>query len=84
MQLLTRLQFDICYVIKTRVGFEIVEIKKKLNYTGSYSFALKNSFSENFRKFKGVCLKWSYLFTKLLNVEFLRRDLPLNNSTIMV
>ena len=27
-QLLTGLQFDICYVIKTRVGFEIAEITR--------------------------------------------------------
>ena len=26
MQILTRLQFDICYVIETRVGFKIAEI----------------------------------------------------------
>ena len=28
LQLLTGLQFDICYVIKTRVGFEIKEIAR--------------------------------------------------------
>ena len=28
MQLLIGLQFDICYVIKTRVGFEIAEITR--------------------------------------------------------
>ena len=41
LQLLTGLQFDICYVIKTRVEFKIAEIKRFLNYVGSYSFALK-------------------------------------------
>ena len=40
MQLLTRLQIDICYVIKTIVGFEIAEITRFLNYFRSYSFAL--------------------------------------------
>ena len=40
LQLLAGLQFDICYVIKTRVGFEIAEITRFLNYFSSYSFAL--------------------------------------------
>ena len=40
LQLLTGLQFDICYVIKTRVGLEIVEITRFLNYFCSYSFTL--------------------------------------------
>ena len=40
MQLLIGLQFDICYVIKTRVGFEIAAIRRFLNYLSSYSFAL--------------------------------------------
>ena len=40
LQLSTRLQFDICYVIKTRVGFEIAEMTRFLNYFSSYSFAL--------------------------------------------
>ena len=35
LQLLTRLPFDICYVIKTRVGFEIAEITRLLNYFSS-------------------------------------------------
>ena len=34
------LQFDICCVIKTRVGFKIAEIKKCLIYFKSYAFAL--------------------------------------------
>ena len=41
MQLLTGLPFDICYVIKTRIGFKIAEIIRFLNYFSSYSFALK-------------------------------------------
>ena len=42
LQLLTGLQFDI-YVIKTRVGLEIAEMTRFLNYISSYSFALKTS-----------------------------------------
>ena len=30
LQLLTRLQFDICYVIKVRLGFKIAEITRFL------------------------------------------------------
>ena len=40
LQLLTELQFDICYVTKTRVGFEIAEITRFLNCFSSYSFGL--------------------------------------------
>ena len=40
---LTGLQFDIFYVIKTRVGLKIAEITVFLNCISSYSFALKNS-----------------------------------------
>ena len=39
MQLLTGLKFVICYVIKTRAGFEIAGITRFLNYFSSYSFA---------------------------------------------
>ena len=39
LQLLTGLQFDVCYVIKTRLGFETAEITRFLNYLSSYSFA---------------------------------------------
>ena len=38
--LLTGLQFDICYVIKTRFRFEIAEITRFLSNFRSYSFAL--------------------------------------------
>ena len=41
LQLLTGLQFDICYVIKTRVESGIAEIKRFLNYFSRYSFAFK-------------------------------------------
>ena len=40
LQLLTGLQFDICDIIKTRVGFKIAETARFLNYFSSYSFAL--------------------------------------------
>ena len=40
---LTGQQFDICYVIQTKVRLEIAEITVFLNYISSYSFALKNS-----------------------------------------
>ena len=40
LQILTVLQFDIYYVIKTRVGFEIAEITRFWNYFTSYLFAL--------------------------------------------
>ena len=42
LQLLPGLQFDICYVIKTRLQFGIAEMSRFLNCIGSYSFALKN------------------------------------------
>ena len=41
LQLFTGLQFDICHVIKTRVGFKIAEMTRFLNYFCSYSFALQ-------------------------------------------
>ena len=40
LQLLTGLQFDICYIIQ-RVGFKTAEITRFLNYISSYYFALK-------------------------------------------
>ena len=61
LQLLAGLKFDICYAIKRRVGFKIAEMTKFLNYIGSYSFALQNSWSENFRKLSEVRLQWSYV-----------------------
>ena len=54
------LQFDICYVIKIKVGFKIAEMTRILNYIGSYSFALQNSYSENFRKSSGAHVQWSF------------------------
>ena len=42
MQLLTGLQFDICYIIKTGVGFKIAEMTRFLSYIGSNSFAFQN------------------------------------------
>ena len=40
LKLLKGLQFDICYVIETRVGFKVAEIARFINYFSSYSFAL--------------------------------------------
>ena len=40
MNLLTGLQFDICYLIKTRAGFEIAEITRFFNYFTCRSFFL--------------------------------------------
>ena len=40
LHLLTGLDFDVCYVNKTRVGFEIAEFARFLNYFRSYSFPL--------------------------------------------
>ena len=79
LQLLTGLQFDICYVIKTRVGFEITRF---LNCFSSYSFALRK-LSENPQEHvysEVICSK------NFLNVRLLmsNRDLPLKNSAIMV
>ena len=71
MQLLTGLQFDICYAIKTRVGFEIAEMTRFWKYIGSYSFAPKKCSFENFGKFSGVRVQWRYLFIKLLNAKLL-------------
>ena len=42
LQLLTGLQFHICYAIKTGVGFKIAEITRFSNYIDSYSFALQD------------------------------------------
>ena len=40
LQLLTGLQFNVFYVIKTRVRFEIAEITRFLSYFSSYLFTL--------------------------------------------
>ena len=73
MQLLTGLQFDICYVIKTRLGFRIPEITRFLCHFSSYSFALWLLINV-----------YKTVKCEVINVEFLSKDLPLNNSAIMV
>ena len=73
MQLSTGLQFDIYYVIKTRVGFEITKITRFLNYLAAIHWLIKIV----------INLKIS-VKCETNNVEFLRRDLLLNNSAIMV
>ena len=78
MQLLSGLQFDICYVIKTRVRFGIAQITRLLNYIGNYSFALKNvnlKILENSLE----CAYSEVIFyitfkCKVINVEFFSRD----------
>ena len=40
LKLLAGLQFDICYVIKTRLEFEIAEMTRFLNYFSRHSFAI--------------------------------------------
>ena len=52
LQPLTGLQFDTCYVIKTRVGFKMAEMIKFLNYFSSICSV--KWLSGNFRKFLGV------------------------------
>ena len=61
IQLLTVLQFDFCYAIKTRVGFEIEEMTRFLNYIGSYSFAMKCRFLQNilFQEFARFSRDWN-------------------------
>ena len=59
---LTGLQFDICHVVKARVGLKIAEITVFLNFISSYSFDLKNSLqhiSENSQEYvysEVICL----------------------------
>ena len=72
MQLLAGLQSDICYVIKTGIGFETAEITRFLNYFSSYSFTLKMVFNlktlENFQEYvhsEVTCL-YNCLNVKLL------------------
>ena len=67
MQLLTRLQFYICYAIKTRVGFKIAEITRLLNYTGSYSFALQKWNHHFFTAFLNKFLK--HVFNSILKLN---------------
>ena len=72
MQLLSGLQFDICYVIKTRVQFGIAEMTRFLNYIGCYSFALKDvnlKILENSLEYID-----SEVICKVINDEFFSRD----------
>ena len=74
LQLVTGLQFDICYVIKTRVGLENAEItifliwKKKI-FKSTYIMKL---------------FVYETVKCEVTNIGFLSRDLPLNNSAITV
>ena len=40
LKLLAGLQFDICYVIKTRLEFGIAELTRLLNYFSRHLFAI--------------------------------------------
>ena len=75
LQLLAGLQFDICHVIKTRAGFEIAEITRFLIW--KYQKILRSTSTVKLFVYKTVKCG-------VINVEFLSRDLPLNNSAIMV
>ena len=79
MQLLTGLQFDICYVIKTRVGFKIAEMTRFLNYIGSYSFALQKIVNlkilENSQEYThSEVIFYKTFKRKVINAEFFSRD----------
>ena len=76
MKLLTGLQFDICYVIKTILAaihllFKIVINLKILENSQEYLYS------------EVTCL-YKTVKCEVINVEFLSKDLPLNNSAIMV
>ena len=69
MQLLIGLQFDICYVIKTRVGFKIAEMTRFLNYISNYSFALQKIV--NLKILENPHTATVKLILKLLNAKLL-------------
>ena len=87
---MTGLQFNICCVIKTRVGFNIAEMTRFSNYVGSYSFALENSIkstltilkinlkvSENSQEYVFILKLFSYKAFKykvIIHVKFFSRD----------
>ena len=75
MQLLTGLQFAICYVIKTKVGFKIAEMTRFLNYIGNYSFALRNlKILENSQEYvSSEVIFYKTFKCKVINVEFFSR-----------
>ena len=80
MQLLTGLQFDICYVIKTRVRFKIAEMTRFLNYIGSCSIARQKIVNlkilENSQEYTySEVIFYKTFKCKDVKVEFFSRDL---------
>ena len=91
MQLLAGLQFDVCYIIKTRVGFEIAEMTRFLKYFSSYLFVLvinlkilENSQENVYSEDNSEDIFYKTVTREVINVEFLSSDLPVNNSAIIV
>ena len=91
MQLLAGLQFDFCYIIKTRVGFEIAEMTRFLKYFSSYLFVLvinlkilENSQEYIYSEDNSEDIFYKTVSWEVINVEFLSNDLPVNNSAIVV
>ena len=85
------LQFDVCYIIKTRVGFEIAEMTRFLNYFSSYLFVLvinlkilENSQEYVYSEYNSEDIFYKTVTREVINVEFLSSDLPVNNSAIIV
>ena len=72
MQLLTGLQFDICHVIKTKLGFEITEIHNFYNLK-----ILRSTSIVKLYVYKTVNCE-------VINFKLLSRDLSLHNFAIMV
>ena len=72
MQLLTGLQFDICCVIKTKLGFEITEIHNFYNLK-----ILRSTSIVKLYVYKTVNCE-------VINFKLLSRDLSLHNFAIMV
>ena len=91
MQLLAGLQFDFCYIIKIRVGFEIAEMTRFLKYFSSYLFVLvinlkilENSQEYIYSEDNSEDIFYKTVTWEVINVEFLSSDLPVNNSAIVV
>ena len=91
MQLLAGLQFDFCYIIKTRVGFKIAEMTRLLKYFSSYSFVLiinlkilENSQEYVYSEDTSEDIFYKTVTWKVINVEYLSSDLPANNSAVIV
>ena len=88
MQLLIGLQFDICYVIKTRVGFAIQKWQDFKTILAGFHLLFKIisnlKILENCQEYVYSELIYKTVKCKVINVKFLSRDLPFNNSAIMI